>query len=261
MYQVKPIPAFNDNYIWCVLPENSTQTSPCIIVDPGDANAVQQFCQANNLSIAAIFITHHHPDHQGGVKALLASPLCNESTRVYGPAAERIQGITHPLTENETVSVNGISFSVFDVPGHTSGHIAYVGNGWLFCGDTLFSGGCGRLFEGTAEQMVTSIDKFRQLPADTRVYPAHEYTLSNLSFARAVEPDNSSLKDYYHEAQVTREKNQPTLPTTIGRERAINPFMRWDEPTIIKAAKMKSQQQALTDSQVFATIRQWKDNF
>ncbi|WP_423455610.1 hydroxyacylglutathione hydrolase [Ottowia sp. VDI28] len=250
------LPAFNDNYLWLL--HDGTRA---LVVDPGDAEPVFAALTQHGLELAAILVTHHHADHTGGVAAL------REATGavVYGPAHERIPEPFIPLADGAQVNVLGMAFRVIDVPGHTAGHIAYFasdmnGAPLLFCGDTLFSGGCGRLFEGTPAQMLDSLDKLAALPANTRVCCAHEYTLSNLRFASAVEPGNAALANYQRECEALRAAGTPTLPSSIGTERAINPFLRSREASVTQAV----QAHAATPTDevaVFAALREWKNNF
>ena len=250
------LPAFTDNYFWILHDGHAA-----VVVDPGDAAPVLAFLDAHSLALAAILVTHHHPDHVGGVNALrerLQGP-------VWGPAQETIPAPFKPLNGGDSIDVLGLAAKVIDVPGHTAGHIAYVlqpaGQApILFCGDTLFSGGCGRLFEGTAAQMHHSLSLLAALPADTRVCCAHEYTESNLRFAAAVEPGNADISAHQTACRTLRAADQPTLPSTIARERAINPFMRCDQPAVIEAAR---QQGAANDSgpAVLAALREWKNRY
>ena len=252
------LPAFSDNYIWMLHDDRQA-----IVIDPGDAAPVAAALDAQGLALAAILVTHHHLDHVGGVAALrprLQGP-------VYGPARENIPQPFVPLVNGETVSVLGQRFEVIDVPGHTAGHIAYfladAGAGQapvLFCGDTLFSGGCGRLFEGTPAQMHHSLGRLAKLPGATRVCCAHEYTESNLRFAAAVEPANADLAAYITTCRGLRAQGQPTLPSTIAQERAINPFMRCDAAAVIAAARMQGAGDA-SGPAVLGALREWKNNF
>ena len=232
-----------------------------LVVDPGDAAPVAQALQTQGLQLAGILVTHHHADHVGGVDAL--RPLLHGP--VWGPARERIPQPFVPLQDGDLVEVLGLKFRVIDVPGHTAGHIAYAQEGeasapLLFCGDTLFSGGCGRLFEGTPAQMHHSLSRLAALPADTRVCCTHEYTLSNLRFAAAVEPDNTALQAYTARCHTLREKGTPTLPSNIGLERQINPFLRCSEPAVVAAARAQGAggDDAVT---VLTTLREWKNRF
>lgn len=250
------LPAFSDNYLWLL--HDGTHA---LVVDPGDAEPVFAALDQYRLTLTAILVTHHHGDHVGGVAAL------REKTGavVYGPAKERIPEPFVPLSEGDHVQALGVSFRVLDVPGHTAGHIAYVADEFegapvLFCGDTLFSGGCGRLFEGTPAQMLTSLDKLAALPEATRVCCAHEYTLSNLRFARAVEPANAHLAEYEAHCMALREAGDPTLPSTIGVERAINPFLRSRLKQITQAVQARSAT-ATDEAAVFGALREWKNEF
>jgi len=227
MLKVLAVPAFQDNYVWLV--HDGVHAA---VVDPGDAAPVLDALKAHRLSLSAILLTHHHADHVGGVPALLRG----HDVPVFGPAREDIPQITQPLTEGNTIAVPdlGLKLAVLDVPGHTRGHIAFFSpdNAWLFCGDTLFAGGCGRLFEGTPEQMVASLTKLASLPDTTQIYCAHEYTLANLRFAREVEPGNGELTTRIKLEQAKRDQGLPTLPSTLGTEKATNPFLRFREPRI-----------------------------
>lgn len=259
--QVWPIPAFDDNYIWCIHDGVSA-----LVVDPGDAGPVLDYLESQSLNLTGILITHHHADHTGGIQDLLAY-VATDSLPVYGPASESIPGRTVALMEGDRVecAAPAIAFAVLEVPGHTSGHIAYFAAAdkpMLFCGDTLFASGCGRLFEGTPTQMTSSLAKFAALPPETAVYCTHEYTLSNIRFALAVEPANADLIAWAEKAQALRQSNQPTLPTSIGHELRVNPFMRSDQPAVVEAALRESGAPALpTPAHVLAAIRAWKDRF
>lgn len=251
------LPAFSDNYIWVI--ECGKQVS---IVDPGDAAVVEKYLQQTGFQLTSILITHHHYDHTGGIAQLTQ----NHGMPVYGPAQENIPGITTKLKEGDRFNLFGsedTEFEVLEVPGHTSGHIAYVctAQNALLCGDTLFSGGCGRLFEGTASQMHRSLSKLAALPNDTRVYCTHEYTAANLEFALTVEPDNAELLSYHQKVQELRAANSKTLPSTIQLEKAINPFLRTDQPQIKQQAELRARQPLDSTTEVLATIRQWKDEF
>lgn len=263
MLTITAIKAFNDNYIWVLQQQPHTQV---YVVDPGDASVVIDYLEANQLTLVGILLTHHHNDHTGGVAELQA--YSQDRLTVYGPDNEKIEGITHPLhaTAQPRFTLEYISgeLQVLDVPGHTAGHIAYVIADALFCGDTLFSGGCGRLFEGTPAQMLNSLQQLAQLPADTRVYCAHEYTLSNLKFALAVNPNNRELQDYNERAMQLRRQDKATVPSTIALERAINPFLRPSDTEIVDNIKQhfSSLNHAnLDELSGFTLLRQWKDNF
>ena len=264
-----PVPAFKDNYLWLV-----SRGTDAFVVDPGDARPVERALADRGLLLRAILLTHHHADHVGGVQALVAA-RAGQRVPVYGPATEAIDGVTHPLHEGDriTIAAPAATFDVLDVPGHTRGHIAYVSAGHagddatagdpplLFCGDTLFAAGCGRLFEGTPAQMHASLGKLAALPARTRVYAAHEYTLSNLRFAEAVEPANEALARRVREATAMRDRGEPTLPSTIALERATNPFLRVHEPAVRTAAEQQVHGAAASPVATFAALRAWKDAF
>ena len=235
-----------------------------IVVDPGDAQPVFDALAHHKLQLAAILVTHHHPDHTGGVAALHAAT----GATVWGPARERIPEPFTPLVQGDIAQALGLRFEVIDVPGHTAGHIAYflpasaAQAPVLFCGDTLFSGGCGRLFEGTPAQMLASLDALAALPGDTRVCCAHEYTLANLKFARAVEPGNDELTHYNARCESLRAQGQPTLPSQLAIERRINPFLRSREATVFRAVRAHAELSAdAAEAEVFAALRQWKNDF
>jgi len=253
---VLPVPAFNDNYLWLI-----HDGQHAVAVDPGDATPIMAALKAHNLSLVAILLTHHHADHVGGVHNLLQ--LAN--IPVFGPRGERIDGVTTPLTEGDQAMIPelGLTFSVLDVPGHTSGHIAYVApeQHWLFCGDTLFAGGCGRLFEGTPAQMVASLAKLTNLPDDTQVYCAHEYTLSNLRFALAAEPGNHALQARFSAEQAKRNQGLPTVPSNIGIEKATNPFLRYRQSQIIQGLQASGRLTGDDPVASFAALREWKNTF
>jgi hydroxyacylglutathione hydrolase len=251
-----PIPAFADNYIWMLHDE-----SRALVVDPGDPQPVIKALQRLGVKLEAILVTHHHPDHTGGVKALREST----GAAVFGPARETMPEPLTRLQDNDLVMTLGLSFKVIDVPGHTAGHIAYYcesdqGSPLLFCGDTLFSGGCGRLFEGTPAQMLASLDRLAALPEATRVCCTHEYTLNNLKFALAVDPHNETLQRYMESAQALRDNGQPTLPSSLALERQINPFLRSRLPALIRAAQSFNTK-AHDEVSHFAALRQWKNQF
>lgn len=255
--QVTPVPAFEDNYLWLI--HSPLNPAEVVAVDPGDGQAIERVLADQQLQLKAILVTHHHADHVGGVASLAE----HYAVPVFGPAGESIPGHPAKLVQGDQVKLPelGLEFAVLDVPGHTAGHIAYVGHGAVFCGDTLFSGGCGRLFEGTAEQMWDSLLKLAALPPDTLVYCAHEYTLSNLRFALAVEPGNTDLQRYMSHCQGLREGGRPTLPSNIGQELRINPFLRAKLGNVKQAAEAHAGQPLHSDAAAFAELRNWKNQF
>ena len=257
MLDVQPIPAFQDNYIWMV--RGAHDPGSVAVIDPGDAAPVLDALEAGGLRLAAILATHHHRDHVGGVEALVAAT----KAPAFGPSRERVSLPVTPLAGGERLELPelGLAFRVLDVPGHTAGHIAFEGHGAVFCGDTLFSAGCGRLFEGTAAQMLASLDTLSGLPAETRVYCGHEYTEANLRFARSVEPGNSAIMDYVKRAAGLRAQGLPTLPSTIGLENRVNPFLRSRHENVKSSAERRAGRLLPTPVEVFAEIRSWKDTF
>lgn len=258
MLSVTPIPAFNDNYIWLL---QRAETNRAVVVDPGQAGPVLAYLQAHGLTLEAILVTHHHHDHVGGIEALLE----NIPVPVYGPVNPAIQNISQTLSEGDEIQVLDETFRVLEVPGHTLDHIAYVAESseqsLLFCGDSLFSAGCGRLFEGTAEQMYHSLQKYIVLSPKTAIYATHEYTLANLDFAIAVEPENQALHDYQKKCRQLRESGQPTLPTTLKQELAINPFLRSSDANLKRNVSSHFSLPLTNPVEVFRHTRLWKDNF
>ena len=252
---ITPLPAFNDNYLWLL-----ARDGQAAVVDPGDPAPVLRALAERSLRLAAILVTHHHGDHAGGVPDLRAT-----GATVYGPRSEAIEGVDVLLGAGDEVTVLGVRFAVLDVPGHTAGHIAYFAGALdppvVFCGDTMFACGCGRLFEGTPVQMLASLDRLAALPPATRVYCAHEYTLANIRFALNVEPDNTALQARAQSAQATRARGEPTVPSTIELELATNPFLRSAAPAIQAAAQRRSGTASLDRVQTFTEIRRWKDGF
>jgi len=255
--EVTAVPAFDDNYLWLI--HSPVAREKVLVVDPGDASAVRKTLQLDQLTLSGILVTHHHLDHVGGVTALLE----DHSVPVFGPENELIPGEPRRVKQGDHVRFDalGLDFAVLEVPGHTAGHIAYVGHGAVFCGDTLFSGGCGRLFEGTPPQMLASLQKLVALPAETKVYCAHEYTLSNLRFAKAVEPDNQALQAYWEQCVELRDQSRPTIPSSIGLELRINPFLRTRAETVKRAAEQQAGQTLHSESDIFAVLREWKNHF
>lgn len=253
--QILALPAFQDNYIWCLQASNKT----IVVIDPGDAQPVIDFLDQHQLQLTAILITHHHSDHCGGVMQLTA----NYQVPVYGPKHETIAGITYPVAEPEHIKLIpfALTLQVVDIPGHTRGHVAYYGHGKLFCGDTLFGAGCGRLFEGTPAQMFQSLQKIAALPDTTHLYCAHEYTQANLQFALAVEPNSSDILTRISKVNKLRENGQNTLPSTLAEEKLTNPFLRCHVPGVIAAASHYKGYKLTDAIEVFATLREWKNNF
>lgn len=257
MINVRPIKAFQDNYIWLVQGRNGQAAA--VVVDPGDVTPVASFCEVEQVELAAILITHHHGDHTAGIQQLLKK---FPQAQVFGPKNEHIAGLTHPVAEGEhaVIDASGLDFTVLDVPGHTKGHIAYYGHASLFCGDVMFSVGCGRIFEGTAQQMHTGLNKLAALDESTKVYCAHEYTLDNIGFAKWVEPENQALLAREIDVKSMLQRQAPTLPSTLLLEKQTNPFLRCLEPTVIKAAEKFAKKTLASSVDVFATLRYWKDS-
>jgi hydroxyacylglutathione hydrolase len=255
--QVTALRAFSDNYIWVI--HSPLNPKNVVVVDPGDAQPVRTALSDRQWQLSGILVTHHHADHIGGVVELTSE----FGVPVFGPAREKIPGNARALREGDCVELSalGLRFNVLDVPGHTAGHIAYLGHGALFCGDTLFSGGCGRLFEGTPEQMADSLAKLAALDGATQVYCTHEYTLSNLRFALAVEPDNSALAAYFEACRAKRDLDLLTLPSNIELERNVNPFLRCMTDSVRQAAERHAGHALDSDVAVFTVVRSWKDGF
>jgi hydroxyacylglutathione hydrolase len=255
--EATPVKAFSDNYIWLI--HGLRDRRDVAVVDPGDAQPVIEALERQGLRLRTVLVTHHHMDHVGGCTALRQ----RYDVPVVGPQSESIPERSRSVGGGDRVALPelGLEFAVFDIPGHTRGHIAYFGHGALFCGDTLFSAGCGRLFEGTPAQMQNSLATLRGLPGETRVYCGHEYTLNNLRFALTVEPDNGAAREYLETAKHLRAGNKPTLPSTLSLEIAVNPFLRWDAPTVQKSAEARAGCPLDNPVEVFAAIRKWKDGF
>jgi hydroxyacylglutathione hydrolase len=257
MYQIDALPAFSDNYLWLL---QDPANRRCAVVDPGDAGPVLEWLAAHpGWRLDDIVITHHHPDHVGGVERLKAAT----GARVCGPARENIPARDLALDEGDHVTLLGRDFLIYAVPGHTLGHIAYyqAEENWLFCGDTLFAAGCGRLFEGTPQQMHDSLQRLAALPDATRVYCTHEYTLSNLHFARAVEPHNPAVAARFDEVSAWRAAGRISLPSSIALEKATNPFLRCGETSVKQIIDERNGARQRTAGEVFACLRSWKDQF
>lgn len=253
------VPAFSDNYLWLI--DNGVSA---IAIDPGDAQPIIAELTAKQLKLDYILTTHHHADHTGGIAELQK----HFNVEVIGPHSANIPQVTRTVTDGEQIELLGLLIDVIAVPGHTLDHMAYfiaspnpLNGPQLFCGDTLFAGGCGRVFEGSPAQMCDSLSKLRQLPVDTRIHCAHEYTQANLNFALAVEPNNADLIQRIASVNLLRKNQQATVPSLLAEELATNPFLRYDNPSVIAAATDRLEQAPVTDDQVFAAIRQWKDNF
>jgi hydroxyacylglutathione hydrolase len=251
--EISPVSILSDNYAWVV----PTAGSRAVVVDPGDAGPVVTWLAEHGLELEAILLTHHHGDHTGGVHQLARS----FQVRVFGPATESISGVNQPVKEGDVVNLDDFALHVWEVPGHTRGHVAYVGPGLVFTGDTLFAGGCGRIFEGTPEQMLASLTRLAGLPADTKVYCAHEYTRSNLEFAMAVEADNVELARRRQEVGQLLDQRLPSLPSTLAEETATNPFLRCHQATVVEAARRHHGSHLSPGVEVFAEIRRWKDSW
>lgn len=264
MLTISAIPAFNDNYIWCL---SNSEDRKALIVDPGQAEPAIRFLADNELELDTILVTHHHPDHVGGVKALSETV---SGCRIVGPAGSPFKGATNEVHPGDEVVWKNLTFNVLAVPGHTLDHIAYFTESRvndrpvLFCGDTLFVCGCGRLFEGTPEQMKQSLETLRKLPDETAVYCAHEYTLANLRFARHWLPDDEALREFEVQCQQKRADGEPTVPSILGDEKRMNPFLRWDDPAVAEVARKQARKAGRpveTDTDVFAITRHGKDTF
>jgi len=254
MLTITPLRAFTDNYIWALRTDDRA-----VVVDPGEATPVERWLAGEGLQLEAILVTHHHPDHVGGLAALKRA----RRVPVFGPAGGHIRGIDKELGEGDRVipAPGFPEFEVLEVPGHTLDHIAYYAEELLFCGDTLFSAGCGRLFEGSAGQLLHSLARLAALPAVTRVYAAHEYTVANLRFALAVLPGNVKLEQALANALKIRENDGVTLPSTVGREREINVFLRTGEAAVSAAVEKRRGETLDGEAAVFAALRRWKDEF
>jgi hydroxyacylglutathione hydrolase len=254
MLEIVPLPALQDNYIWTLRDGKNAA-----VVDPGEAAPVKEYLAREGLALVAILATHHHPDHVGGISELVAM----KKVPVFGPKGEPIPELAHPVGQGDKVEIPALQavFSVLDIPGHTRAHVAYYGLESLFSGDTLFACGCGRVFEGSAAQMLASLTKLAALPDETKVYCGHEYTLANIKFARAVDPENRVLAAREERALALRAAGRPTLPSTLGEERATNPFLRCGEPVVVESANKYLGSRIGDPVSVFAAIREWKNRF
>lgn len=252
--QIDGVPIFADNYIWLIL---NRQQKKAIAIDPGDAKPLQDYLCAKQLKLEAILITHHHADHVGGILPLIQ----NRPIPVYGPHNPTIRGLSHPIQEPDQFSLPFLPnpITVFNIPGHTLDHIAYYLPGMLFSGDTLFSAGCGRVFEGTMAQMFHSLQKIAALPNDTKIYCTHEYTLNNLQFAQKVEPDNLDIQHKITEVKKLRTENKPSVPTQLGDEKKINPFLRCHVPAVMSSVERQTGLTLRDPIIVFQYLREWKN--
>lgn len=256
MIETIRIPAFNDNYIWLMVEPN---TKTAAVIDPGTAQPVLETLKKHHLNLTAILITHHHLDHRGGIPELLE----HFDIPVYEPYLEQSPHCTHPVHQDDIIRLKSpnITLSVIEIPGHTLGHVAYVGDGKLFCGDTLFTGGCGRLFEGSPEQMLNSLQKLKALPPETDIYCGHEYTQANLGFALTIEKNNADLLNRYHDVLERRARGEATVPSSLDLELKTNPFCRTHTPEVIQAANRLSGKKIVKESDIFYEIRKSKDKY
>ena len=258
MLQISAIPACIENYIWLF---HDDATDQAWVLDPGDTALVKTWLAENNKQLAGILITHHHWDHTDGVEGLLS-----EKTRVYGPGKSPLPFTTNPLFEGDRADIGWLNFEVLELPGHTQNHIAYLAKPegeapLLFCGDILFSAGCGRIKDGTAEQLHDSLQRIKTLPANTKIYCGHEYTLANLRFALSVEPENEDILTHMDRCRKMVSQGRMTLPTTLDREKLINPFLRSQFPTVTESCENHFGKTPQTSAECFAALRKWKDNF
>ncbi|CAM4307372.1 hydroxyacylglutathione hydrolase [Pseudoalteromonas byunsanensis] len=255
MVQVEPIKAFQDNYIWAI---RDTKQNQVWVVDPGQAAPVMEYLQQHNASLQGILITHHHWDHTDGVAELHRFA---PTITIYGPKKSPFKGVTQPLVEGDEINVLGVKYSIIETPGHTLDHICYINDQHSFTGDTLFSAGCGRLFEGDPQQMWQSLEKLASLSDNTLIYCTHEYTAANLAFARAVEPHNKNIQEYQQWVNEKRHQGKPTLPTSMAKERLVNPFLRAEHEHISEHIPTQFQRNHDESWLVFAALRAWKDAF
>lgn len=254
--EVMPILALKDNYIWCLINRSEQH---CIVIDPGEASPVLAALSYHRLKLSAILITHHHWDHTQGIREIVA----HTKSPVYGPALEKVAGLTNPMNHGDEITFKDLGFSlkVMHVPGHTLGHIAYYNQDLLFSGDTLFTAGCGKIFEGTAEQMYNSLSAMKQLNENTMLYCGHEYTASNLAFAIEVEPKNQDIQRRTQEVSALRTKNLPTVPSRLSVEMKTNPFLRCEQKTVIEATENYANRKLNSATEVLGALREWKNHF
>ncbi|MFV8571025.1 hydroxyacylglutathione hydrolase [Marinobacter sp. SBS5] len=264
MFSIYPIPAFSDNYIWCLA---DTEAGKALVVDPGQAQPVTDYLEQAGLTLDTILVTHHHPDHTGGIAKLIEG---DPTVRIVGPEGSPFTNVTETVCHGDNIEWQTISFHILATPGHTLDHIVYFtetevnGAPVLFCGDTLFIGGCGRLFEGTPAQMHGSLNSLRALPDSTAIYCAHEYTLANLRFARHWLPEDAGLIQFEQKCFELRQAGKPTVPSSLKNEKALNLFLRWDDPAVVRAAEAYGAEKGLPvtkPAEVFAAIRHGKDHF
>jgi hydroxyacylglutathione hydrolase len=263
MIDVIPIPAFKDNYIWLICAGGAGSSSPsniAVVIDPGDAQVVLATLKQRNLQLGAILVTHHHWDHVTGIETLRQH---FQTTAVYGPRNSPIKTITHRLKEGDSIDLPGNlgRCNILETPGHTLDHINYLIENHLFCGDTLFSAGCGRLFEGSPGQMLTSLNKLAKLPTNTYIYPAHEYTYANLQFAIEIDANNPAIIEHIEQVKQLRNKNLPSLPSTMAKELETNVFLRCADPRIKERVEQHAKRKLSTPLEVFTELRLWKDNY
>lgn len=256
MLEFTPLSAFSDNYIWMI---RSTTGPVAAVIDPGEAGPVLAELEAGSFELVAILLTHHHGDHVGGVEELLA----RYPASVFGPATESIGGVDQAVRGDDVIALSDLDLylRVIDVPGHTAGHVAYAGPDFACVGDTVFAGGCGRVFEGTMQQMYESVSRLAALPPETLFYCGHEYTLANLRFAQVVEPDNEALRERFSDATSLRSENRPTVPSVLAEELATNPFLRCDQPQVAAAAEAHAGRPLASSAEVFGVIREWKNEW
>lgn len=260
MLKITPISTFKDNYVWLIRPSAANAPAVAAVVDPGDADPVLDALQVGGLKLAAILITHHHRDHVSGVEKLAQ---CHKSVAIFGSWNSPVKAITNRVRDGDTIDLSKDlgKFQIIATPGHTLDHVCYLTQNHLFCGDTLFSAGCGRLFEGDPEQMLTSLNKIASLPTNTHLYPAHEYTKENLQFANEVEPDNHAIQERLAQVNELRSQNLPTLPTTLTTELASNPFLRCANDEVHRNVERQTKRTLANELEVFTELRLWKDKY